>query len=414
MRIGRTLPPAAAPLSLNDLFGGLLGFVRGSRDVERFADSLRDTFQVRYCFLTSSGKAALTLILLALKKAHPGRDRVLIPAFCCYSVPSAIVRAGLKVSLCDIDRDDFDFNPSQLQEKLADPRLLCVIPVHLFGQPADIQRLRTLIHDPAVTIVEDAAQGMGGADEGGLLGTLGDVGIFSLGRGKALSTVEGGIVVTDREDLAGHLSECYDRFEQYPVLRTLKLVFYAVALWLLTRPGFFWLPKSLPCLRLGETLFEPDFPLLQFTGFQAGLARNWRVRLNRAQGIRRKWVNQWRQLLPHASFVSSKGIDQPLLRYPVKLSSAEAARKMIQLADQHGLGIALSYPDAIHRIPELAGEFPGEEYPEAVSAAQSIVTLPVHEYVNGHDREKILNLFDPECSMSIQENNRAEQGTNES
>jgi perosamine synthetase len=121
MRIGRTLPPAAAPLSWRDLSAGLKGALRGSRETQRFAEELRSHFNRRHCFLVSSGKTALALILLALKEARPDRDRVLIPAFTCYSVPSAIVRAGLKVSLCDIDPDTLDFDEQQLRANLTDP-----------------------------------------------------------------------------------------------------------------------------------------------------------------------------------------------------------------------------------------------------------------------------------------------------
>ena len=102
MRIGRTVPPAAAPISWRGFFSGLKGVVRGEAERERFADELREYFNRRHCYLFSSGKAALTVALLALKRLYPGRDRVLIPAFTCYSVPSAIVRAGLKVTLCDV------------------------------------------------------------------------------------------------------------------------------------------------------------------------------------------------------------------------------------------------------------------------------------------------------------------------
>jgi len=208
MRIGRTLPPAAAPIYPRDILSGIRGHLNGYRELDRFETDLKNYFGVRYCFLLSSGKAALTLILEALKEIHPDRDEVLIPAFTCYSVPSAIVRAGLKVKLCDNNPDtlDFDFNqlskmlskesvheevnkpnkpnqPNKLNRprkpneshKLNEPnelnkpnepnqpnepvtRLLCIIPTHLFGIPSDIGRIRKLLPDPKVTIVEDAAR----------------------------------------------------------------------------------------------------------------------------------------------------------------------------------------------------------------------------------------------------------------
>jgi perosamine synthetase len=244
---------------------------RGRREMDRFAGELEEFFGVEHCFLTSSGKAALTVILEALKELRPGRDRVLIPAFTCYSVPSAIVRAGLEVSLCDVDPATLDFDFHELKGKLSDPRLLCVIPVHLFGIPADVDRVRGMLEDPEVFIVEDAAQAMGGEHGGRKLGTLGDVGFFSLGRGKALSTVEGGVIMTKRDDLGRILAKKVEALAPYRTLEMITLVFYALALMLLTRPSLFWLPKGLPFLRLGETIYDPEFRMRRMSGFR----RDW-------------------------------------------------------------------------------------------------------------------------------------------
>ncbi|MHB8711791.1 MAG: DegT/DnrJ/EryC1/StrS family aminotransferase [Trichloromonadaceae bacterium] len=393
MRIGRTLPPAASPLSWRDLVSGLRGLVRGEGEVQRFSGELRQHFQCRHCFLVSSGKAALTLTLLALKAAHPGRDQVLIPALTCYSVPSAIVQAGLRVKLCDIDPATLDFDFRQLPGKLDDPQLLCVIPVHLFGLPADIGRLRGLITDPAVMVVEDAAQAMGGSSHGKLLGTLGDVGIFSLGRGKALATVEGGIILTDNDQLGKALGARVAALGHYSAAQTLVLALYALALSALTHPWLFWLPKAIPFLRLGETIFDPEFPLRKLTGLQAGLARHWRARLATLQSKRSAAVAQWLGRLPTGVSPARADNPLPLLRYPALLASAEEARQVLAAGGRDGLGIAPSYPDAVHRLPQLAAQFPGEDYPAARDVARRLVTLPVHGYVEVQDQKKIFTLL---------------------
>lgn len=80
MRIGRTIPPAASPLHLKDIESGVAGFFEGAGIVERFEDELKSFYQVRYCFTVSSGKAALVLILRALREIYPEKDEVLIPA----------------------------------------------------------------------------------------------------------------------------------------------------------------------------------------------------------------------------------------------------------------------------------------------------------------------------------------------
>src|SRR5467141_1168491 len=120
MRIGRTLPPAATPIDIRAIVGGICGMFRGQLELDRFELELKEYFEVEHCFLVSSGKAAFTLILLALHELFPDRDEVLIPAFTCYSVPSSVVRAGLRIRLCDQRPDSFDFDFAQLSAMLSE------------------------------------------------------------------------------------------------------------------------------------------------------------------------------------------------------------------------------------------------------------------------------------------------------
>jgi dTDP-4-amino-4,6-dideoxygalactose transaminase len=164
MRIGRTLPPAATPIGIGDFWSGVCGVLAGQRELERFQMELKEHFGVKHCFLVSSGKAAFALILLALRQLTPNRDEVLIPAFTCYSVPSSIVRTGLRLRLCDLQPDGLDFDFAQMAAMLSNEsadRTLAIVPTHLFGLPADVGRLRELTRDRGVAIVEDAAQAMG-------------------------------------------------------------------------------------------------------------------------------------------------------------------------------------------------------------------------------------------------------------
>src|SRR5687768_15799273 len=109
MRVGRTLPPAAAPIGPPEIVSGFRGIVHGEKSLDRFRSELKEYFGVKHCFLVCSGRAAFTLILLALEELSPGRKDVVIPAFTCYSVPSSVVRARLKLRLCDLHPDSLDF-----------------------------------------------------------------------------------------------------------------------------------------------------------------------------------------------------------------------------------------------------------------------------------------------------------------
>ena len=395
MRIGRTLPPAAAPLSFRDLFSGLKGIAAGVQEEERLKQEIKDFFNKKHCFFVSSGKAALTLVLLALKEMHPERNQVLIPAFSCYSVPSAIVRAGLQVELCDIDLQTLDYDFAQLEAKIKNPNLLCVLSLHLFGLPANVERLKQIRRDPAVTIVEDAAQAMGGEWQGKKLGTIGDVGFFSLGRGKALTAVEGGVILTDDEGLGGRLQVLERGLPECSSLKTISQFVYALALIFLLRPAFYWIPSSMPFLRLGETRFDPHFSVLKLSGFQAGLLRNLRHKISGNRSARRAniqfWIDKCSSL--EVKCLGNQTLIPDLIRFPLHLGSPDAVERLIEKSRLQGYGLARTYPDAIHGIQELKDQFAGQDFANARKATQEMVTFPVHGFLNEKDRERIAQLL---------------------
>ncbi|ABQ26522.1 DegT/DnrJ/EryC1/StrS family aminotransferase [Geotalea uraniireducens] len=388
MHIGRTLPPAAAPLHFKDIISGWAGLFEGVITVGRFEEELKEVYGVRHCFAVSSGKAALVLILQALNELSPERDEVLIPAYTCYSVPSAIVRAGLKVRLCDLASGTLDFDFDRLEEQLENPRILCVIPTHLFGLPADAERVKRLVNHRGIFVVEDAAQAMGAEWNGKKMGTLGDVGLFSMGRGKAFSTVEGGIILTDNDLIGRAIEKRMGAIAGYGAFDCLKVILYAVALSLLIHPWVYWLPKSLPFLKLGETHFDPSFPIRRLSSFQAGVAKGWKKKIGELKEVR----------LKNARKIAGYGITLPavlgavipgLIRYPVLLADVETKKKILRISESMGLGISGGYPDSIDGIAKLAYLSNGNSFPVAKDIAERIVALPVHPFVSDCDIQKI-------------------------
>jgi dTDP-4-amino-4,6-dideoxygalactose transaminase len=441
MRIGRTLPPAAAPIYPRDILSGIRRLVNGHRELIRFETELKHYFEVKYCFLVSSGKAALSFILQTLRDIEPERDEVLIPAFTCYSVPSAIVRAGLKVKLCDTNPNTLDFDydqlssllsqaspaksslepnkPNQLKErnKLNKPkqpnkpasRLLGIIPTHLFGIPSDIVKIRKLILDPKVTVVEDAAQTMGIEWEGKKLGTFGDIGFFSLGRGKAFSAVEGGVILTNRYDIAAKLAARIESAPRYNTLEMLALFFKAISLCLFVHPSLYWLPRAIPFLKLGQTMYDPHFRMQRMTAFQAGLAKTWQRKLKEFRQIRAENSRQWSIITQSAQLrnycsgsLSSNPINMSnttnstnsnFIRFPVKVDDRGLRERILRISDQMGLGVMPTYPNSIDRIPEMRNYIRGQRFPKAKQLADNLITLPTHSFVTQKDKRQIAALI---------------------
>ncbi len=405
----RTLPPAAAPIPVSQIISAQPSCFRSASEESRFAQEIKQEFGIKHCFLVSSGKTALTIILQALKSLNPEREYVLIPAYTCYSVPAAIKRAGLKIMLCDLAPDSLDFDLEQLKNIIEsdkkEEKILCVLATHLFGCPVDISAIKSVV-TKEIPVVEDAAQAMGEEIEEKKLGTLSDVGFYSLGRGKALSTMEGGVIVTDNDAIAGKVKALVNSLPEYSPIDSLKLFVKALLTTILQRPSLFWLPKALPFLKLGETIYEPDFAMRKMSPFQMKLAENWQARLERHRKARLNNIRFWLENLPSFLTALCKTDVYALIRFPVLADTVNMRdeilhpeRKMTHtFTPSHlpnfvplRLGIMPMYPTPVNNIPEISSEFDDVEYPNAQDICDRLLTLPVHEFVGSKDRMKIIN-----------------------
>lgn len=388
MRMARTQPPVGYRFPIAALLRNLYRTTHvGSSGRNALERELAEHFQLHHAVALSSGKAALTIILNALK-ALTGRWKVILPAYTCYSVPSSIAKAGLEIVPCDIARNSFDYDYDRLAPMLDDDTL-CVLSIHLFGIPADTGRLMQLCRGRGIFVVEDAAQAMGGTREGRPLGTLGDVGFYSLGRGKAVTCGSGGVVLTDSARIADALTAAT---KEVPAPGLRDDVATAASLLLLSifiAPSLYWFPASLPFLRLGETIFHRDFPVQSLSNFRAGLLTGWAEQLGRLNEVRRSNADFYRA---HVHGLRSDDTTIPYLRFPVVLDEPEAKRRILIEKDGGRLGISGMYPSTVAGIPELEGRWATSSFPEAERVASALITLPTHPLVSESDRILICNI----------------------
>jgi dTDP-4-amino-4,6-dideoxygalactose transaminase len=384
MKIGRTVPPAAALLCWADLWHGVAGIFSPGRPVLVLEEEIRRHFGVGHVFLVSSGTAALTLTLTALKSLS-SRTEVVIPAYTCFSVPAAILKAGLRPVLCDINPSTFDFDHALLERTLSG-ETLCVVVHHLFGIASDIERIRALCEARGIVVVEDAAQAMGVESNGCALGTLGDVGIFSLGRGKNITCGSGGIVVTKSDRIGEAIGREWRRLESPSVAEGLKDLAQLVLMTIFIRPGLYWIPAALPFLRLGQTIFPKDVTLKRLSGMHAGFFRNWRSRLRQSNRSRSRTATYFSERL---SLTLAHGPSHPYLRLPLFAATPKDREWIHSLSEQRGLGLSLAYPTPINEIPEISRMFDGKRFPSARTVAEHILTIPTHHWLSEKDKRAI-------------------------
>ena len=152
----------------------------------------------RHSAATSSCTTALHIAVAALG-LKPG-DEVIVPAFTWVATPNVVEYMGARPVFCDVDLDTFNLNVEQAAA-LVTPRTVGIIPVHLFGLCADMRPVLDLAARHKLWVVEDAACAFGGWYHGRHAGTLGEMGCFSFHPRKSITTGEGGMITTAREDL---------------------------------------------------------------------------------------------------------------------------------------------------------------------------------------------------------------------
>lgn len=389
MKMQRHLPPTAAPLAFQDLVTGALGLVCAGSFQRTLESEIKTFFDVKHVFLLTSGKAALTTILRGLK-ADSSRRQVIIPAYTCFSVPSAVLKAGLEVVLCDVDSHTLDLNLQRLRETVGPDTLAIVVP-HLLGQPADIPAIRGIAEPVGALIIEDAAQAMGCKSEGRWLGTQGDIGFFSVGRGKNLSAGSGGVIVTNSDRLAESVRREYASLASEPIMAIIGNLLKVVVATFLIHPKLYWIPAGIPFLGLGETKFYSDFPVCRMDGIRVGLLSSWRGRLVESNRCR---VQTRRSFLDRLSRAAVRFLVHPSeavlnLRLPVLMPTAQQKEALCAAAKINGLGISGLYPAPISKISDIAAMFGTRRYPGAEALSARLVTLPLHRFVTETDVDRI-------------------------
>ncbi len=385
MKLQRTLPPSAAPIEWRDLIQGLVGLARPQATMDRLQAEFRSYFGVKHVWFVSSGKAALSLILQALRSLS-GRSQVVIPGYTCFSVPSAVVRAGLSVRLCDVDPLTFDPDFPHL-EAVADPDVLCVLATHLLGIGVDVPRVAEFCHARGIFVVEDVAQAFGGDRNGKVLGSLGDVSFLSFGRGKNITCGSGGAILTNDDRIAEALAQEYAQLPDESLLGMLTNWLEVAATQFLINPSRYWFPAGLPFLKLGETKFYTDFPITRMDPVRAGLLRRWKKRLTSSRISRVTHAEQLlRSLVSTVRLVKASGRGESVyLRLPVLMRSKQEKDALCRRSADEGLGISSLYPSSVEQIAMLSKALSSQHVPQSAMIAERLVTLPTHELVSDDD-----------------------------
>lgn len=182
---------------LNDIYMSRKWSFYGSYEVE-FNNRFAEYTGAAGCTMMANGTVTLEMALAALG-VGPG-DEVIVPAHTWLATGEAVVYRGAVPVVVDIESDTLCMDPERFEEAIT-PKTKAVIPVHLFGSMADMDRIMPIARKHGLAVIEDCAHAHGGLWDGRHVGTIGDIGSFSFQQSKTMASGEGGACITTSEKL---------------------------------------------------------------------------------------------------------------------------------------------------------------------------------------------------------------------
>ncbi|HEX5432492.1 MAG TPA: DegT/DnrJ/EryC1/StrS family aminotransferase [Bryobacteraceae bacterium] len=334
-------------------------FVLGS-EVARFEEEFAAYCGAKYGIGVNSGTSALHLALLAAG-VGPGDEVISVP-FTFVATTAAIRYTGAAPVFVDIDPADFTMDPSQIEAKIT-PRTKAIMPVHLYGQPADMDPILAIARKHGLTVIEDAAQAHGAEYKSRRAGSLGDLAAFSFYPGKNLGAYgEGGMVVTNHPE--------YDR--------TIRLL------------------RNWGAERKYHHLLKGYN--YRMDGIQGAILR-----------VKLRYLEQWTEARRsraklYGELLAESGITTPAVRpdarhvYAVYSVLSNRRQELIGRLEAQKIQFAIHYPVPIHLMQAHADlGYKSGDFPVSEATAEKILALPIFPEMTPQQVEEVCRT----CADSI-------------
>ena len=331
------------------------GMVADGPEVRRFESEFAAFCGCDHAVATANGTAALVTALEALDIGPD--DRVVTTPFSFVASANAIRLVGAEPVFADIDPETYNIDPAAARRAVHETEADAILAVHLYGLPAALDDLATIADEADVLLVEDAAQAHGARYGGESIGTFGDAAAFSFYPTKNMTTGEGGMVLTDRQEVAERAASYVNHG------RTADGSPYAHA-------------------RVGHNL--------RMTSLAAAIGQ-----------VQLKKLPEWVQARRANAAALTDGIqDVPNIDPPVEPAGvrhayhqftirAENRDSLRERLEDEGVGSAVYYPRPIHHLEAYADY--EVSAPVAERAAESVLSLPVHPGLTDTELEQIVD-----------------------
>ena len=323
--------------------------------VEACEQSLKEFVGCKHALTVSNGTDALQMALMALG-VGPG-DEVIVPGFSFFATAEVVSLVGAKPVFVDVYEDTYNINVELIENAVTD-KTKAIIPVGLYGQVADMEKISQLASKHGLSVVEDAAQSFGARLGDKRSCNLSDLGTTSFFPAKPLGCYgDGGAIFTNNDELAEALYQIrvhgQERGKRYTHARI----------------GINGRMDTLQCAILSVKLKKYDWEIEQ------------------RQRVAQFYNNHLKDLSAVVLPTVKSNHLSVWAQYTIRVPQREAFQAFLK---EKGVPTAIHYPSPMHRQQAYAEEYKGLELPVSDRVCQEVVSLPMHPYMQEQDQEKIV------------------------
>ncbi len=342
----------------NVLRSGFLTEKMGSGPyVTRFETTFARYIGTRYAVAVNNGTSALHAALLAAGVSP--EDEVIVPSFTFVATAEAVALTGARPVFVDIDAQSYCLDPDEVRGAINE-RTKAIIPVHLYGLPADMDPIKEVAHDHGMLVIEDAAQAHGAEYGGRKAGALGDMACFSFYGSKNMTTGEGGMITTNSREFANALGLIRNHGEE----------------------------KYYQSIALGHNYRMPEVTaaigceqLLKLPRFLEARQRNAKTLYDALAGLHEVQL----PLVP-------EGSASAWYVFTLRARGANAAKrnKVLRRIRERRVGAQVYYPKPVHMMPYYQKSYGRTRLPKTETAARQVFSLPVHPSLSESDVTRVV------------------------
>ncbi|MFH1582155.1 MAG: aminotransferase class I/II-fold pyridoxal phosphate-dependent enzyme [bacterium] len=369
--------------------------------IRELENKFKEYLRVNHAISFNSGRSALLVLLKALEVENG--SEILLQAFTCNAASNPIIWAGLKPIYVDCNEDNFNIDLEDLKRKTSSKSRVLIVQ-HTFGLPADMDKIVEFCQENNLILIEDCAHSLGATFSGEKVGTFGNAAFFSFSRDKIISSVYGGMLVTNDSILTEKIYEIYKGIK-FPTLFWVKQqLLHPILMNILIIPTYKILGKYLLVLFQKLNLLSKAVHLKEKKGELPGyfpkrlpnalaiLALNQFNKLEKFNAHRKLIAQNYRNNLEETYFIVPPSDNQTYLRFTLKHSKAHEIikyfwKRNILIGDWYTSPLAPKDTD-LEKLQYEKGSCP-----KAENLARITFNLPTHINISKEEGKKIVDLL---------------------